>query len=622
MHCLAGDSRSPPPSPSPSPSPSPGAVLVHCVAGVSRSASIVMGYLMWKHVAACFSEARSIVKAARPIINPNLGFVLQLRLFERAGCSWSGWEPWDLRSFLRHKAEMTPSQAQDDGTVQHACQPSSPRLSEAEGAEEVSGIEGAAGLGEARAPGADAGSVGGPLHGSTLHAGDVGVLRGSSAYAGEVASGGPLRGSSLLASVCGGSQGSSATTAMFLHERLMEEAERAGHARPSSQSDVSSSGSARSSATSPSLQQQLSSLAARHGAEMSSCAAGSSRSSGGGGAPQHLLSHSHLQEACSGHLRDPPLLPTSSVLPTLRVGVPPIILPQSHHAPTMSPYPYPSRDPSVESAGARDSASSGGSTGGRLSPAPALLLPASPLTPQIPVPGAVVSVRCDAIISCSPRWPDGCSAPRRLVSCSTPRLHDSGGSPMSPHQPADPQGQGQAAAFVVGGGPDAAGMGGVAFNPFSYSRPPNQARLHNSVGDPGGIHKQLLRAPEPEKQAAAALSPALGEGRVLRMLSPSTAASEAKLPLPLRKGDVGSGPGARAGLCSAGQADISHLLLAAFSQPAGAGVSASSHEVGAEVGGDEGGGGAGGRAMKGEEKVRGWEAGEWAMKGKKVGGGG
>ena len=54
-----------------------GVVLVHCVAGVSRSAAVVVAFLMWA-LGLPFLEARARVKAARPIVNLNLGFSLQV----------------------------------------------------------------------------------------------------------------------------------------------------------------------------------------------------------------------------------------------------------------------------------------------------------------------------------------------------------------------------------------------------------------------------------------------------------------------------------------------------------------------------------------------------------------
>jgi len=52
-------------------------VLVHCYAGVSRSASIVIGYIMYRYHLN-FHDAYELVKAKRNVINPNFGFICQL----------------------------------------------------------------------------------------------------------------------------------------------------------------------------------------------------------------------------------------------------------------------------------------------------------------------------------------------------------------------------------------------------------------------------------------------------------------------------------------------------------------------------------------------------------------
>lgn len=54
-----------------------GRVFVHCCQGVSRSASLVIAYLMWRE-GQSFEDAFQYVKAARGVTNPNMGFACQL----------------------------------------------------------------------------------------------------------------------------------------------------------------------------------------------------------------------------------------------------------------------------------------------------------------------------------------------------------------------------------------------------------------------------------------------------------------------------------------------------------------------------------------------------------------
>jgi predicted protein tyrosine phosphatase len=56
------------------------AVLVHCRRGISRSATLVIAYVM-RYSRKTFEEAFDFVKQRREIINPNLGFVLALESF-------------------------------------------------------------------------------------------------------------------------------------------------------------------------------------------------------------------------------------------------------------------------------------------------------------------------------------------------------------------------------------------------------------------------------------------------------------------------------------------------------------------------------------------------------------
>ncbi len=59
----------------------PGRVLVHCRAGISRSASVCIAYMI-RYYNMSYVDARACVAAARPCIWPNPGFVHQLQLYE------------------------------------------------------------------------------------------------------------------------------------------------------------------------------------------------------------------------------------------------------------------------------------------------------------------------------------------------------------------------------------------------------------------------------------------------------------------------------------------------------------------------------------------------------------
>lgn len=65
-----------------------GRTLVHCNAGVSRSAALCLAYLL-KHQGATLLEAYGWLKACRPIARPNVGFWKQLVCYEMSlrGCN-------------------------------------------------------------------------------------------------------------------------------------------------------------------------------------------------------------------------------------------------------------------------------------------------------------------------------------------------------------------------------------------------------------------------------------------------------------------------------------------------------------------------------------------------------
>lgn len=58
------------------------AVLVHCLAGVSRSVTMTLAYLMHSR-SLSFDEAFALVRLRKPDISPNFHFLRQLQLFER-----------------------------------------------------------------------------------------------------------------------------------------------------------------------------------------------------------------------------------------------------------------------------------------------------------------------------------------------------------------------------------------------------------------------------------------------------------------------------------------------------------------------------------------------------------
>eukprot|EP00241_Pyramimonas_parkeae_P019715 CAMPEP_0114292176 /NCGR_PEP_ID=MMETSP0059-20121206/8916_1 /TAXON_ID=36894 /ORGANISM="Pyramimonas parkeae, Strain CCMP726" /LENGTH=167 /DNA_ID=CAMNT_0001413795 /DNA_START=159 /DNA_END=660 /DNA_ORIENTATION=+ len=58
------------------------AVFVHCSYGKSRSASLVMAFLMHA-LRLSLRESFSQLKRLRPVLNPNVGFMKQLMAFER-----------------------------------------------------------------------------------------------------------------------------------------------------------------------------------------------------------------------------------------------------------------------------------------------------------------------------------------------------------------------------------------------------------------------------------------------------------------------------------------------------------------------------------------------------------
>nr|QQV29463.1 hypothetical protein K-LCC10_0208 [Kaumoebavirus] len=63
-----------------------GKVMVHCMAGVSRSSTIVISYMMWRaHLKKEQCDVKTHlekVRSKRPIVEPNPGFISQLQTFQ------------------------------------------------------------------------------------------------------------------------------------------------------------------------------------------------------------------------------------------------------------------------------------------------------------------------------------------------------------------------------------------------------------------------------------------------------------------------------------------------------------------------------------------------------------
>ncbi|KAM6259153.1 dual specificity protein phosphatase 19 isoform 2-T2 [Spheniscus humboldti] len=66
-----------------------GVVLVHCNAGVSRAAAVVIGFLM-NSERLSFARAFSVVKNARPAACPNPGFMEQLHKYQEQNIKANG----------------------------------------------------------------------------------------------------------------------------------------------------------------------------------------------------------------------------------------------------------------------------------------------------------------------------------------------------------------------------------------------------------------------------------------------------------------------------------------------------------------------------------------------------
>lgn len=80
--------------------------LVHCLAGVSRSVTLVVAYLMTV-TSLGWDEALAAVKVARPCASPNMGFQNQLQEFESSQLQ-------QFRAWLKEEYKEKPFSDEDE----------------------------------------------------------------------------------------------------------------------------------------------------------------------------------------------------------------------------------------------------------------------------------------------------------------------------------------------------------------------------------------------------------------------------------------------------------------------------------------------------------------------------
>lgn len=93
-----------------------GSVLVHCIAGISRSATCACAYIMKKNKWKA-AETIEYVKSKRPIANPNKSFVEQLEIYYQCGYEISDDKKPYREWKLRNQAEYFAYQQVDENTI-------------------------------------------------------------------------------------------------------------------------------------------------------------------------------------------------------------------------------------------------------------------------------------------------------------------------------------------------------------------------------------------------------------------------------------------------------------------------------------------------------------------------
>lgn len=75
-------------------------VLVHCVAGQSRSATLLAAYLLQYRAKMTTEKAIALIRLARPTVEPSEAFMEQLEMYERSLCEWNPSKWPDQRRLL------------------------------------------------------------------------------------------------------------------------------------------------------------------------------------------------------------------------------------------------------------------------------------------------------------------------------------------------------------------------------------------------------------------------------------------------------------------------------------------------------------------------------------------
>lgn len=89
--------------------PQKGAIYIHCQAGVSRSVTFTVGYLMYRY-GFNLKTALHAVKRKRPVAEPNENFMVQLKLYEAMGSGYVDPENKDYKQWkMENSIKLDPT---------------------------------------------------------------------------------------------------------------------------------------------------------------------------------------------------------------------------------------------------------------------------------------------------------------------------------------------------------------------------------------------------------------------------------------------------------------------------------------------------------------------------------